>query len=49
MGNIYKPSKAVRYGEKINSCAIRGQCAQMFSSFYLLIVLCVDFFDTHRE
>lgn len=49
MGNIYKPSKAVRYGEKINSCAIREQCAQMFSSFYLLIVLCVDFFDSHGE
>ena len=49
MGNIYKPSKAERYGEKINSCAIREQCAQMFSSCNLLIVLCVDSFDTHVE
>lgn len=49
MGNIYKPSKAERYGEKINNCAIREECAQMFSSFNLLIVLCVEFVDTQGE
>lgn len=40
MGIIYKASKAVRYGKKINS--YQEEFTQMFFSFNLVIVLCVD-------